>query len=60
MTSLIHPIRVDPDFFEFDFWVMLASSLLLIPFVFLRQDLTRVWGVVFTALYLLYIAVTST
>lgn len=60
VTSLIHPIRVDPDFFEFDFWVMLASSLLLIPFVFLRQDLTRVWGVVFTALYLLYIAVTLT
>ena len=60
VTSLIHPIRVDPDFFEFDFWVMLASSLLLIPFVFLRQDLTRIWGVVFTALYLIYIAVTLT
>ncbi|MBO9408883.1 calcium/sodium antiporter [Shimia sp. R9_1] len=60
VTSLIHPIRVDPDFFEFDFWVMLGSSLLLIPFVFLRQDLTRIWGVVFTALYLIYIAVTLT
>ncbi|MDA5558042.1 calcium/sodium antiporter [Shimia sp. MMG029] len=60
VTSLIHPIRVDPDFFEFDFWVMLGASLMLIPFVFLRQDLTRIWGVVFTALYLLYIAVTLT
>jgi cation:H+ antiporter len=60
VTSLIHPIRVDPDFFEFDFWVMLGASLLLIPFVFFRQDLTRIWGVVFTALYLLYIAITLT
>lgn len=60
VTSLIHPIEVDPDFFEFDFWVMLGASLLLVPFVFLRQDLTRIWGIVFSALYLIYIAVTLT
>ncbi len=60
ITSLIHPIRVDPDFFEFDFWVMLSASLLLIPFVFFRRDITRVWGVALTVLYLLYIVVTLT
>lgn len=60
ITSLIHPIRVDPEFFDFDFWVMLGASLLLIPFVFFRRDITRVWGVVLTALYLLYIVITLT
>jgi cation:H+ antiporter len=36
---------------------MLAASLLLIPFVFLRQNITRMWGVALTALYLGYLAV---
>ncbi|MFY0619594.1 calcium/sodium antiporter [Shimia sp.] len=60
ITSIIHPIRVDPDFFEFDFWVMLAASLALIPFVFLKRDITRIWGVVLTSLYLIYILITLT
>ncbi len=60
ITSIVHPIRVDPDFFDFDFWVMLGASLLLIPFVFLKRDITRVWGVVLTALYLAYILITLT
>jgi cation:H+ antiporter len=58
ITSIVHPIRVDPDFFDFDFWVMLGASLLLIPFVFLKRDITRIWGVVLTALYLTYILIT--
>jgi len=60
ITSIIHPIRVDPDFFEFDFWVMLGASLLLIPFVFLKRDITRIWGVILTVLYLAYILITLT
>ncbi|SMP20137.1 calcium/sodium antiporter [Shimia sagamensis] len=60
ITSIVHPIRVDPDFFDFDFWVMLGASLLLIPFVFLKRDITRIWGVVLTALYLIYILITLT
>jgi cation:H+ antiporter len=60
ITSIVHPIRVDPDFFDFDFWVMLGASLLLIPFVFLKRDITRIWGVVLTALYLTYILITLT
>jgi cation:H+ antiporter len=60
ITSIIHPIRVDPDFFEFDFWVMLGASLILIPFVFLKRDITRIWGVILTVLYLAYILITLT
>jgi cation:H+ antiporter len=51
------PIPVDPEFLRFDLWVMLAASLLLIPFVFLKQDITRLWGVVLTSLYAIYIVV---
>lgn len=60
VTAIIHPIGVDPDFFEFDFWVMLGASLLLIPFVFLKQDITRIWGGVLTVLYLSYVVITLT
>ncbi|EIE51539.1 sodium:proton exchanger [Salipiger aestuarii] len=55
VASLIKPMPVAPEFLSFDLWVMLASSLLLIPFVFLKQDLGRVWGAILTALYVGYI-----
>ncbi|WP_281984303.1 calcium/sodium antiporter [Thalassorhabdomicrobium marinisediminis] len=57
VASLVGPIPVDEQFLTFDLWVMLAASLLLIPFVYLKQDLTRVWGVLLTVLYLLYVYV---
>lgn len=57
IASLVGPISVDPDFLTFDLWVMLGASLLLIPFVFLRMDITRVWGIVLSVLYGLYLFV---
>ncbi|WP_292293916.1 calcium/sodium antiporter [Marivita sp.] len=56
VASLIAPIPVDPAFLRFDLWVMLGASLLIFPLVFLGRDLTRIWGVVLSALYLGYIA----
>ncbi len=55
VASLIAPIDVDPEFLRFDLWVMLAASLLLVPFVLMRRDLTRIWGVILTALYVAYV-----
>lgn len=55
VAALIEPIPVDPQFLSFDLWVMLGSSLLIFPFVFLRWDMGRAWGVVLTALYLGYV-----
>lgn len=55
VASLVGPIEVDPNFLTFDLWVMLGASLLLIPFVFLGRDITRLWGVGLTALYGLYL-----
>ena len=50
-------IPVDPKFLQFDLWVMLGASLLLIPFVFMKQDISRRWGVALSALYLIYLVV---
>ncbi|XDA97361.1 calcium/sodium antiporter [Sulfitobacter sp. LCG007] len=56
IASLVGPIPVDPDFLGFDLWVMLAASALLFPFVFLKLNITRLWGVVLAGLYFAYIA----
>ena len=57
IASLIKPIPVDLEMLYFDFWVMLGASLLLIPFVFLKQDLGKVWGVILSALYVGYVSI---
>lgn len=60
VTALVAPIGVAEDFFEFDFWVMLAASLILAPFVFLRWQMGRVWGAAFCVLYVTYLLVVVT
>ncbi|MEO9518396.1 MAG: calcium/sodium antiporter [Paracoccaceae bacterium] len=56
IASQFGPIPVDPEFLRLDLWVMLASSLLLVPFVFLRFDVTRAWGALLALLYIAYLA----
>ena len=55
VTALVGAVPVDPEFLQFDLWVMLAASLLLIPFVVLCRDITRIWGVVLTCGYVGYV-----
>ncbi|SHH27564.1 calcium/sodium antiporter [Cognatishimia maritima] len=55
IASFIGPIPVDPEFIEFDLWVMAGASLLILPFVWFKADITRRWGVLLTALYVVYI-----
>ncbi|WP_408635375.1 calcium/sodium antiporter [Pelagovum pacificum] len=55
VASLVGPIPVEERFLTIDLWIMLGSSLLLIPFVFFKVDINRLWGVILTALYLAYI-----
>ncbi|MFN3209236.1 MAG: calcium/sodium antiporter [Roseovarius sp.] len=57
ITSFIGKIPVDAEFLQFDLWVMLAASLLLIPFVFLGRDINRLWGIALTVLYAVYVVV---
>jgi cation:H+ antiporter len=55
VASLVGTIPVDPDFLSFDLWVMLGASLLLIPFVFLKVDINRIWGVTLSVAYVAYL-----
>ena len=57
VASLVGPIPVDPAFLKFDLWVMLGASILLVPFVYMRRDITRLWGMILTALYVVYLAI---
>ena len=54
VASLVGPIPVSANFFAFDFWVMFAATLILVPFVFFKLDLTRIWGVLLASLYFIY------
>lgn len=54
-ATLIAPIPVDPLLLRFDLWVMLAASLILMPFVMFRRDLGRVWGAALLGVYMLYL-----
>ena len=55
VTAMVDYVAVAPMFLRFDLWVMLASSLVLIPFVLYKVYLTRLLGGVLTALYLSYV-----
>ena len=55
VTALVGPVPVAPSFFAFDFWVMLAASAILAPFVFARLRMGRLLGFGLTALYVIYV-----
>ena len=55
VASFVGPIPVDPEFLTFDLWVMLAASVLLFPFVFMKWNITRPWGLVLSAMYVGYL-----
>lgn len=56
IAAFVAPIPVDQQFLNYDLWVMLAASLLLIPFVFLRQNIGRIWGVILIVFYVAYVS----
>ena len=57
VASLVGTIPFDPQFLTFDLWIMLLASLMLIPFVFLKMDINRIWGVALSALYVAYLVI---
>lgn len=57
VAVLVGPIPVDPMFLRLDLWIMAGATAMLVPFVFFRRDITRVWGVFLVALYGAYLAV---
>lgn len=55
ITALVAPIDVAKAFLRLDVWIMLASTLLLAPFVFMRWKMSRVIGAVFVVFYISYL-----
>ncbi|GAA0295987.1 calcium/sodium antiporter [Rhodovulum strictum] len=56
VASFFGNIPVPAEMLRFDLWVMLAAALLMLPFVFRGWPLTRAWGIVFSVLFVVYIA----
>lgn len=54
VAALVGNIPVDAQFLRFDLWVMLGTSLLLVPFVFFKLDIGRLWGIALTSAYVVY------
>lgn len=57
VASLFGDIPVAEAVLKFDIWVMIAATLIIVPFAFFGVRLSRTWGAVFTALYIGYIIV---
>ncbi|MCK0137570.1 calcium/sodium antiporter [Aliiroseovarius sp. F47248L] len=57
IASFIGPIPVELGILQFDLWVMLGTSILLAPFVFLKWHMGRIWGIVLSALYVIYVMI---
>lgn len=55
VASLIGDIPIDPEFLRFDLWVMLGTSLLLVPFVFFKKDIGRKTGIGLSFIYAVYV-----
>ncbi len=57
ITSFFGPLAMPPGILQFDLWVMLASALILAPFVFGRLNINRIWGAILTICYVWYIVI---
>lgn len=53
-TATITPIAIADQILQFDIWIMLASSAILLPFVLFRWTIGKKTGLVFLALYAIY------
>ncbi|MEM8788799.1 MAG: calcium/sodium antiporter [Pseudomonadota bacterium] len=56
VTSFFGPLFVDPHLLRTDIWVMLAASVLLVPFVFFGRVFSRPVGLAFILAYGAYMA----
>jgi cation:H+ antiporter len=59
-ASLVGDMKVPAQLLSFDLWFMLAVSLLLVPFVWLKRDMGRLTGIGFVAIYAGYCVVLVT
>ncbi len=56
LTAIAAPVPVAPGVLHVDLWVMLASSLAVVPFVYWRWRIGKLAGLAFVAVYFIYVA----
>lgn len=59
-AALVGDMPVPDVLLRLDLWVMLGTSLLLVPFVLMKRDITRAVGIAFIGSYVAYAVVIST
>lgn len=55
IAGLVGPLPVPSSMLHFDLWAMLAATLAIAPFVLGRHNITRFWGLVLTAGYVVFL-----
>lgn len=55
VTALVRPVPVPQEFLVFDFWVMLAAAILLLPFAASGRAINRFVGGALAAAYCIYV-----
>ncbi|WP_026069241.1 sodium:calcium antiporter [Legionella tunisiensis] len=55
ITALIKPMPFVGQIAHQDIWIMLSSSVLLLLVIIIYKRITRLWGILFIVLYLLFI-----
>lgn len=56
IAGLVGPLAVPEQMLRMDLWLMLGITVLMVPFVFMRRDITRGVGIGFVAVYVAFLA----
>ncbi len=56
VTALLIPLPFSQKIMQFDLWVLLIATIILLPFLFSRQKLYRLIGMIFVIAYISFIA----
>ena len=56
VTALLIPLPFSQKITQFDLWVLLLATIILLPFLFNRQKLYRLVGMIFVIAYISFIA----
>ncbi|NRA87946.1 MAG: calcium/sodium antiporter [Rhizobiales bacterium] len=55
LTALVHDVAVDATILNYDIWIMLGVTVLLLLIILFLKKISRLTGIILSALYFLYI-----
>jgi len=58
ITTMFGNLPIAASFYNFDFWIMFGAGIVLFPFVYMRVNITRLWGAFLTLSYASYLYLT--